>query len=465
MAAKGSDDFRVTMYTVDARGNRKWVYPTIVQGVLRQRRRVVAAILVVLYVILPWITVGTEQAVKLDLLHRRFTFFGQVFFAADTLYFFLLVSIAIFSLFFFTAALGRIWCGWACPETVFLEFIFRPIEQLIEGNVADRRRLDAAPWSTNKILRKGTKYLLFAGIAWILANTLLAYFVGREELLAMMRGSPADHPKLFGATLFMMGLLLFQFGWFREQFCSLVCPYARFQSVLMDRDSVTVAYDFNRGEQRGKPGKVSGDCIDCGLCVRVCPAGIDIRNGLQLECVQCSACIDACNQIMTKIGRAPGLIRYTTERALEEKQYRFLRPRIILYGAILLAFTSGFASLVTNRPAGEYTIVRATRDTPFVVDTTGEITNHFKLHLVNHGEGEARYTIQLLPSDETDTAVQLLVPGTPYSMLPDTESELPIFIRFPKSLLKQGHANVRIEVRKNDLPIGTRVVPLIWPEI
>ncbi len=309
--------YRDRLYTIDSRGNRKWVYPEIVWGRFLKSRTFVAYLLMATYLFSPWIRINGEHLILLDITERKFTFFGSVFWATDTIFLmFFLTSLGLI-LFLVTAVLGRVWCGWACPETVFLEFLFRPIERLIEGNATQRKRLDAAPWGVEKILRKGLKHVLSATLASVVANTALAYFIGTEKLLEVMTSSPIQNPVLFSVMISLMALMAFQFGWFREQFCTVVCPYARFQSVMLDPDSLVIGYDNNRGEPRGKKDKSdAGDCIDCKLCVRVCPTGIDIRNGLQLECINCAQCIDACDSIMHKIGRPLGLIRYDTERKL-----------------------------------------------------------------------------------------------------------------------------------------------------
>jgi cytochrome c oxidase accessory protein FixG len=454
------DDFRATLCTADSRGRRKWVYPIIVAGAFRFRRKIVATGLLAFYLLMPWLVIGGEQAVRLDVVHRRFTVLGSSFQASETLYLFLLLGTAVFSLFLFTALLGRVWCGWGCPQTVFLEFVFRPIETLIEGNAAARRRLDQAPWGAAKIARKGLKYGIFAILSWGLSSTFLAYFVGRHELLAMMTQPPTEHLGLFVATLSLMGVLMFQFGWFREQFCSVLCPYARFQSVLLDSSSLAITYDTRRGEPRGKE-KGFGDCIDCALCVRACPTGIDIRNGLQLECVQCASCIDACNQVMHKIGRAPGLIRYSSESAIGGKPYRILRPRILVYCVIVAAYATAFSYLLAERPSAEFEVIRVAADVPFVVQDDGMVMNHFKIHFVNRSKTAASFTASIVGTPEA----KAVVPVTPFTVAADSEQELPIFIRFPKSVLHGGKASVRLEVKNNDAVLGTQSVPLIGPDI
>jgi len=442
--AAPKSDFRDTLYTVDKSGRRKWVYPRFQPGRFVRRRRAAAWGLIVFYLALPWISIGGKQGVLLDIPHRRFIFFGVELFATDTIFLFLSLATLALSLFFFTALVGRVWCGWACPETVFLDFVFRPIERLIEGGEQERRRLDAAPWSANKIFRKGLKYTAFALVAWLLASTALAYFIGREPLLAMMADSPVDHLGPFFTTLFLMGVMLFQFGWFREQFCTVVCPYARFQSVLMDRQSLLVGYDPKRGEPRVKlrAAAKGGDCIDCGLCQRVCPTGIDIRNGTQLECVACAACIDACDSVMVEIGRPKGLIRYDTEAGVLGAGRQILRPRIFVYGALLLIVVGVFGAIFASRTLVEIEMVRPQGAAPFVLAPTGVVTNQFSVRVTNHGPLVERFTVEI----KDDPSAAVASPLSNFELPPGGIQQVPLFIQMPAERFEQGEATATIEI-------------------
>lgn len=450
-------DFRDTLYTIDKRGHRKWVYPTFAPGAFFRRRAVVVYTLLALLLSMPWIPVGESQAILLDIPHRRFIIFGETFWATDTRFLFLLLISAGLSLFFFTSLLGRVWCGWACPQTVFLEFVFRPLERLIEGSNAQRLRRDTGAWTREKAGVKALKYLSFLGVSWFLASTLLAYFIGREPLLAMMADGPTAHVTTFVVTIFLMVLFLFEFGWFREQFCTVVCPYARFQSVLMDRDSVLVGYDRTRGEPRGRKNEGAGDCVDCGLCVRVCPTGIDIRNGTQLECIQCASCIDACTSIMNKLGREPGLIRYDTERGLLEGTRRFLRPRIVVYGMLLTLLLGIFVTLLAVRKEGEFLVIRQSKAEPFQILPDGRIANQYKVHIGNKSEEVRSYRISLVRGD----AVVLVTPVSPFPVPAGTAATMPLFIQF--NLDEFTGKSVLVQVEDEKGIIGRQEVPLLRP--
>lgn len=451
------NDFRETLYTVDKQGNRKWVYPTFAPGVFFKRRAYVVYSLLFILMVLPWIPVGDSQAILLDIPHRRFSFFGTTFWATDTRFLFLLLASAGLALFFFTALLGRVWCGWACPQTVFLEFVFRPIERLFEGNQTARRKLDQQPWSLSKLRIKGLKLFVFAVISWLLSSTILAYFVGREPLLAMMRGSPADHLGMFIVTLLLMIVLLFEFGWFREQFCTVLCPYARFQSVLMDKDSVLVGYDPKRGEPRGKNDGDHGDCIDCGLCVKVCPTGIDIRNGTQLECIQCASCIDACNSVMSKIEKPQGLIRYDTERGLLEGKRHFLRPRVVIYAVALVLLLSIFSALLVTRNESEFLVMRQNKSSPFQLLPDGRISNSFKVHIGNKSSELRHYTLELVHGQ----GVELLTPLSPFPVAAGSDATMPLFVNFQPQRLDPK--KIIIQLRDQHGVIARQELPLLTP--
>ncbi len=460
-----SDDYRERLYTISKEGERNWVYPTSIRGFFTTYRTVVVLALMAIYVSLPWIEIAGKQAVLLDIPNRKFVFFGMTLWATDTQFLFLALGALAASLFFFTALVGRVWCGWACPETVFLEFLFRPIERWIEGDAAQRIRLDRQPWSIEKLWKKSLKFFLFSVLAWFLASTALAYFVGREELLSMIIQPPSANLSTFLLTLALMAVLLFQFGWFREQFCTVLCPYARFQSVLMDKHSLQVGYDPLRGEPRGKRRKnvdqsELGDCIDCGLCVRVCPTGIDIRNGLQLECIQCANCIDACDSIMAKIDRPPGLIRYDSEaRLLSRESTRWLRPRVILYSAFLAVFLGLLAYRVATRVETDVQLVRPYAEAGFRELRAGTIANRFDLSLTNKSDKANSYTVTLSSPKQGE----LIIPFNPVPVAPQEIRTLPVFIHLDAALFQNGRTEAEVLIEGERGFRRRQRVPLIGP--
>ena len=341
-----------TVTTINDDGSRRFIHPADVHGRFSFLRAVAGVLLMAVYVALPWIRINGNPAVFLDVEHRLVHLFGLTLAPQDFWLGFFLITGTGFALFYVTALLGRVWCGWACPQTVFLD-LARRVERFIEGDATARRRLDESQWTPEKIGKRGLKNIVYGIFAVLLAHVFLSYFVSLRTLYSMASQSPAAH---WGAFLFAFltgGALWFDFAWFREQFCIVVCPYGRLQSALLDSDSIVIGYDQTRGEPRGKLNAAgAGDCIDCRRCVQVCPTGIDIRHGLQMECIACAACIDACDEVMEKINRPRGLVRYDSMRGLEGKKRRFIRPRVALYTLLLLAGMGVMAaSLSTFKPA------------------------------------------------------------------------------------------------------------------
>lgn len=453
------ESFREHLYTIRKDGSRKWVYPRIVHSGWRRYRALVAYTLMIVYIGTPWITVANKQAVLFDLVRRELTLFGYTFWATDTYFITLILAGLAVSLFFFSALLGRIWCGWACPETVFLEFLFRPIETLIEGGPAERLRRDQGPWTAEKLRVKTLKGIICGSLVWVLASTAVIYCVGTNAWLTMITGSPAENWTPFVMTVIMMAFLSFQFGWFREQFCTVLCPYARFQSVLLDPHSLLVGYDRARGEPRGKPGKVRGDCVDCGLCVRVCPTGIDIRNGLQLECIQCGACADACDTVMQKLDRAPGLVRYDSEANLEGRGLHILRPRTIAYGLILALIGIAFIFSLSTRSEIDLHILRARSQQTFNhVDET-VISNQMLIEIGNKGSHDRTFKIY----SEQNGRVEAISPLNPLTIKAGSMQRIPLFLNFPAQILDRGRLKTTIVFEDRDGEIIKRTVTLLGP--
>ena len=384
-----------TVTTIRADGSRLFLHPADTRGRFTTARKLSALGLIGFYLVLPWIKIGGYPAMFLDVAERRFHFFGWILAAQDIwLLFFLLTGVG-FSLFFITALLGRVWCGWACPHTVFLEHVYRRVERWIEGDAQKRRLLDAAPWDGEKAFKRVFKHGVFVLLSALITNLLLAYFVSIPQLWSMMTVSPSEH---WGAFLFVAistAALYFNFAWFREQLCIVICPYGRLQSVLIDDHSMVIGYDTTRGEPRGKlntPG--AGHCIDCNRCVQVCPTGIDIRQGLQMECVGCTACIDACDDVMDKVKRPRGLIRYDSLNGFAGKLTHWLRPRTFVYfGLFLVGAGVSTWALSTVRPAS-LGITRM-QGAPYYVDTT-YVRNQYMVRLVNKRNEPVTFNVALV---------------------------------------------------------------------
>ncbi|MEO6243856.1 MAG: cytochrome c oxidase accessory protein CcoG [Opitutaceae bacterium] len=391
---------RESVTTIRADGSRSMLYPADVRGRFDQARKLAALGLIVFYLSLPWITINGHPAVFLDLAGLRFHLFGLTFAAQDLWLFFFVITGLGFSLFFVTALFGRVWCGWACPHTVFLDHVFRRIERWMEGDAVRRRALRDSPLTAGKLAKRIGKHGLYVLAAATITHLLLAYFVSLPEVWTMMRTDPARH---WGAFVFMVvatGALYFNFAWFREQLCIVICPYGRIQSALIDDHSLVIGYDAARGEPRGKQRAAldsaaakPGDCIDCNRCVQVCPTGIDIRQGLQMECVGCTACIDACDEVMDRVQRPRGLIRYDSQKAFGGERTRWIRPRTLLYFGLLLVGAAVVTwSLSTLRPAslGVTRMIGA----PYVIDA-GTVRNQFLVRLVNKRNAPVRFSLAI----------------------------------------------------------------------
>ena len=385
---------RDSVTTIRDDGSRFYLHPADVRGRFTFLRRWSGWFLIAIYLALPWIPVGGHPAVFLDIAERRFHLFGQTLAFQDTWLLFFGITGLGFTLFLVTALLGRVWCGWACPQTVFLEHVFRRLERLIEGDAVERRQLDAAPWTAGKIMKRVFKQVVFILCAATIAHLFLAYFVSLPNLWTMMNEAPTEHWGAFAFISVFSLLLYFNFAWFREQLCIVICPYGRLQSALIDDHSLVIGYDARRGEPRGKAGVAdAGACIDCNRCVQVCPTGIDIRQGLQIECIGCAACIDACDEVMDKLKRPRGLVRYASLTAFAGGVTRWLRPRTLVYAVLLLAgaLVATWA-LSTVRPAN-FGITRMTGTPYFVDDHT--VRNQFLIRLVNKRDVPVRFFVTL----------------------------------------------------------------------
>lgn len=380
--------------TINDDGSRYFLHPADVKGKWVLARRVVGVLLIGIYVLLPWIPINGNPAVFLDVENRMFHLFGLTLVPQDLWVMFFAISGLGFALFFGTSLLGRIWCGWACPYTVFLDHVYRRVERWIEGDAPARRALDNAPVTAGKVFKRVLKHAIYLAIAALIAHVFLSYFVSLHRLYGFMNDGPMEHATAFGIVMFLTLVLWFCFGYFREQFCIIMCPYGRLQGALTDDDTVNVGYDEKRGEPRGAKGKAEGDCIDCRRCVQVCPTGIDIRNGLQLECIGCTACIDACDDIMEKVGRPKGLVRYDSFNGFAGMKRRFLRPRIYAYCFLALLGVGALTFVASNKARPFNATVSRTGGAGFYSDETS-VRNIYKVRVMNKRNQTATVTIRL----------------------------------------------------------------------
>lgn len=423
----------------DEQGHHVALNPATVKGPWRRRRDWVYAGLIVFFLVVPWTKFQGHQTILLDLPHRKFAFFGVTFWAHDMPLTFFVLGILTFGLTFVTAVWGRIWCGWACPQTVFIDGIYRRIERWVEGSHVQRMHLNAAPLSWTKFRKKTVKWFLFWFVSTNIAHSFTAYWVGADRLLHMSLSAPWQNWTPFLFVTILTGTLMFDFGWFREQFCMIMCPYGRFQSVLMDEESLAVLYDEHRGEPRKgtqPEGQEHGDCINCFKCVSVCPTGIDIRRGLQMECVACTACIDACDEIMDNIGRPRGLIRYASESGMAGRKTRFVRAKSVLYASIVVALIAGFSAAVAMREDLDVELIRAI-EAPYsehvLDDGTVEVANHYRVKLKNQSFERQDISLALDPAS-IRAGVQLVAPTFPLSLEGGASNEQHIFLKFPATL-------------------------------
>jgi len=428
--------------TLNVDGSRRWLRPRPSPGRFLRWRRAVAWVLMLVFFLIPYLRVGGRPVLLFDLAHRELSLLGATFLPTETLLLALLLVSTVIFIFLLTALLGRVWCGWACPQTVYMEFLFRPIERLLEGGPRGSQRLDrGGALHPRRLL----KYAVYAGLALFLAHTFLAYFVPVAELAQWVRRSPIEHPTSFFLMLGTTALVFFDFAYFREQTCLVACPYGRLQSVLLDRRSVIVAYDPRRGEPRRKGVKErpagAGDCIDCRLCVLTCPTGIDIRDGLQMECIHCTQCMDACDAVMARIGRPAGLIRYSSRDGLEGRRGGLLRPRVVLY-PLALAVTLGFLAWGLGvRSAPDVTLLRGL-GAPYTLEPDGSVVNQVRIKVANRGRRDRAFRIELVDLP----GATLIAPQNPLAVPAGGAQGTSVFVVAPRAALPRGERAVRFRL-------------------
>jgi cytochrome c oxidase accessory protein FixG len=444
--------FRDRISTVDASGKRLWIYPKKPSGRYYNARTLVSVVLLAILFSGPFIKINGEPLLMLNIIERKFVIFGQIFWPQDFHLFLLGTIITVLFVILFTVVYGRIFCGWVCPQTIFMELVFRRIEYWIEGDYTAQKKLDKQPWNREKVLKKSSKHIIFYAIAFLIGNTFLAYIIGIDELKSIITDPPSEHVAGLTAMVLFSTAFYFVFAKFREQVCTNVCPYGRLQGVLLDRQSVVVAYDYKRGEKRGKIRKgedraatEKGDCIDCKQCVHVCPTGIDIRNGTQLECVNCTACIDACDNIMDRVGFDRGLIRYASEEQIAEGKKFHFNTRSIAYSVVLVLLLGLLTSLLAMRTDVETSVLR-TPGMLYQDQGDGKISNLYNIKIINKTNNPLPIHLELLSKDG-----EIQMVGNEELMLEKQGvAESALFLILDRDQIKEMKTSVTIGVYSGD---------------
>jgi cytochrome c oxidase accessory protein FixG len=459
------DQFRDNIATVDEKGKRIWVYPKKPSGNLHTWRIAVTVVLLLLLFGGPFITINGKPFLLLNFFERKFVILGQPFWPQD----FVLLAIVLITFFvfviLFTVVFGRIWCGWLCPQTLFMEMVFRKIEYWIEGDAPSQRRLDKQEWNTEKVFKRFSKHAIFIIISLLIAHTVMAYMIGIQETYAIVTSSPAENLSGFFGLVGFTSIFYGLFARFREQACIAVCPYGRLQGVLLVKDSIVVAYDWLRGEPRGHlkksatPIAAKGDCIDCKLCVHVCPTGIDIRNGTQLECVNCTACIDACDEVMIKIGKPKGLIRYASYTSIKEGVQKLFTARVLGYTFVLMVLVGILSFTIATRSDVKTTVLKVP-GTLYQRTADGYITNLYNIEFVNKTFDNIQLDIRV---EAPSSATLEKADGKQIMVKAEGMVKNVIFIKIPEKQVLTARTVVNLGVYRNNERIETIKVKFIGP--
>ncbi|MES2555765.1 MAG: cytochrome c oxidase accessory protein CcoG [Bacteroidota bacterium] len=455
------DSFRDHISTISENGKRNWIYAQKPKGKFYTKRTVVSILYLTLFFSLPFIRVNGDPFFLFNVLERRFIFFGVTFWPQDFFIFGIGMLVFIVFIVLFTVAFGRVFCGWACPQTVFMEMVFRRIEYWIEGEATHQKLLDKMPWNTEKILRRGSKHVVFFLMAFLIANTFLAYVIGTDELFKIIHEPVSQHAGGFAALLIFTGVFYAVYARFREQVCLIVCPYGRLQGVMTDRNSLLVAYDFLRGEPRSKfskkEEKPAGDCIDCFQCVKVCPMGIDIRNGTQLECTACTACIDACDFMMEKTGKPKGLIRYASENGIEKGEQVRFTPRMIAYSVVLLLLIGVLAALLLTRRDVDATVLR-TPGMLYQERGTDTISNLYNIKLINKTHKKVPVVLKIESGPGTIRMI-----GKEIVIGKTSNAESTFFILLPRKTVRERKTSITIGIWSGNKRLETVNTSFLGP--
>jgi cytochrome c oxidase accessory protein FixG len=465
--AVDESDFRDHIATADAEGRRKWLFPKKPRGRYYQARIWLTWVLLAVMFGGPFVKINGNPLLMINVIERKFSVLGVIFWPQDNLIFALGLLLFLTGIAVFTAAFGRLWCGYTCPQTVLMEMVFRRLEYLIEGDAPAQRALDRAPWSPGKILKKASKHAVFWGLSFIIGNTLLAYIIGWDALKEIVTDDPRHH--LAGLTFMVLFTLGFYgiFARFREQACTFICPYGRLQSTLIDENTIVVAYDYKRGEARGKlrrgetkdarRQRGAGDCVNCFQCVSVCPTGIDIRDGTQMECVNCTACIDACDEVMDRIKRPRGLIRYASLNGIERGEALRVTPRIVGYCVILALLGAGLGLLLLTRSDVDATLLRAP-GALFQQTPEGRISNLYLLKLTNKTHHEKPVDLRIETRD-----AKLTILGGELNLPPERQTEASVLVEIPPDRLVSGNTPITLGLYASERRIATIKTVFLGP--
>jgi cytochrome c oxidase accessory protein FixG len=455
--------FRDSVATIGKKGERNYIFPKKPKGRMYNKRTIASLIYLAIFFSLPFIKVGGQPVFLFNVLQRKFILFGQIFWPQD--FFIFAIGFLTFFVFIilFTVVFGRVWCGWACPQTIFMEMVFRKIEYWLDGDAQAQRRLKEMPWNGFKIRKRAIKISVFFAISVVIANFFMGYIIGIDTVIRMIREGVGAH---FGTFLSLLGfstVFFFVFYWFREQVCIVVCPYGRLQGVLLDKKSMVVAYDYVRGEPRKKLKKIDtdatsgGDCVDCLACVRVCPTGIDIRNGTQLECINCTACIDACNSIMDKINKPLGLIRVESEENIEHSKRSTFNWRFAGYSAVLILLMGFLAFLLITRKDVDATVLRA-QGQLFQTQVDTRIANLYNIKLANKTRKDLPISLKL-----ENIKGEIEVIGRPLIVPAESYFQAPFFVKVNRSLIERRKTPLIIGVYQGNKKLTTETTTFLGP--
>lgn len=429
------------LYSLSPDGQRKYMHPVVHRGPYWLIRRRIAYALMGLFLVLPWVPINGHPAVFLDIASRRFHVLGATFHPTDNLLLAAFGFGVVVTVFFVGSTFGRVWCGFGCPQTVYLEFLFRPIEAWVEGGPAGQRSLNREPWNPRKVRIKAVKWTLFGLVSLVMATNFVAYFTDWTVLVPGVLHQPSAWTTPLFTTAFVGAAILFNFGWFRDQMCTIACPYGRLQNVLSDKDTLLVAYDTARGEPRTRTRELApgiGACVDCNACVTACPTGVDIRRGLQVECIGTAQCVDACDEVMKKLGRPTGLIKFTSEREQQGGTRRLWRARNLAYLAVMVVAWGSFVALIATRSDALVEVVRGGRE-PYRVLNSGDVANQQRIRFTNQMEEPQRFSVEVIePRDIT-----LVLSESPVVVAAERVVTVNAVTKVPRRLFSNGQATVR----------------------